>query len=82
MRPRDYFRASQAALEGHSKEARENLIVEAFGAWMAGYGGSKTFNDFLQHLGLGEKTTKPRSSKEANLAYARRIMERDRARTI
>jgi len=73
---------SQAALEGQSKEAREVLTVEAFGAWMAGHAGSKSFHDFLEHLGLSEKIEKPREDKEANFALARKIMERDRARTV
>ena len=82
LRPRAYYRVSQAALEAHSKEARETLTVEAFGAWLAGHAGKKTFNDFLKYLGLGETNTKPRTSKEENYALARSIMERDRARTV
>lgn len=82
MRPRDYYRVSQAALEAQSKDARETLTVEAFGAWLAGNGGKRTFHDYLKQLGLGDTNTKPRTTKEEGIALARSIAERDRARTV
>lgn len=82
LRPEVYYRLSQAALKAETEVAREQLTVEAFGAWLAGYAGRKTFGQFLQHLGLEDTQTKPRTSKEEALALAKSIVERDRVRAV
>jgi len=84
LTPREYKGMSDAALKSRQQASKDNLIAQAFGQWLAGNGGNKNFEDYLRYLGLSEKKKKPKVSNQiqANIARAKSIVERDRARTI
>jgi len=62
-----------------TQEAKARLIDQAFGAWLSGAGDKKTFSQFLNALGLGDKREKTTPEKQAALieksnAIAERIL--------
>lgn len=60
-----------------TQEAKARLIDQAFGAWLSGAGDKKSFNQFLNALGLGDKKEKPSPEKKAAMiAKSNAIAER------
>jgi hypothetical protein len=62
-----------------TQETKARLINQAFGAWLSGAGDKKTFAQFLNALGLGEKKEKPSPEKQREMieksnAIAERIL--------
>lgn len=85
-----YSRFSQLMdllIEQKETEAREQYILQAFGAWLNGAGQKKTFKQFIKHLGL-ESKKKPEDQEqskedmkrtvERNLENAQRILLLDK----
>ena len=59
------------------RKAKANLTDQAFGAWLTGAGERKTFAQFLNSLGLGEKKVelKP-EQRAAMIEKSNKIAER------
>lgn len=64
LRYRDVFFFSDRIELDRVQEAKARLTEQAFGAWLTGAGDKKTFAQFLNTLGLGEKKEKPSPEKQ------------------
>lgn len=76
----DYRHLSDTAIKQKAREIKDGLITEAFGAWLAGHGGQKSFSDFTRKLGLEIVDSNTKVDKHSNIAAAWEIAARDRNR--